>query len=506
MSPNPASTFGDAFMPATLPNGRIVKNRLVKVAMYEHLANLFGGPPNQYHYNLYSHWASYGWGMIITGNVQVSRKHCTLGRDMIVPGKITNQSLEPFQRLALCMKVDPTTREPSGSLAIMQLNHGGRQSSNVLGGRLPFESPMAPSPIRVGSRNESVISRVIHAILFQTPREMTLEDIDEVVASFVKGAKVALDSGFDGIQLHAAHGYLLAQFISPKSNSRSDQFSAEPKNSLRLLHRIVTEIRAVVPASFAVGIKINAADYVPHPQLSHEDGDRAVDHICAITRWNMIDFIEISGGDYERPDFMISRKNISMSPRQGFFSQLSHRALKSLSPLVQPSDSRRPPLILLTGGLRTPGHLQAALMSKDANLLGIGRGSVLCPNLPELVKKCKQSSDDWNDMAFSPEPDLNIPSLFTYWPICWIWNHLPKISLIGAGIEMAWYIVAMRRMASGPQKLQDKLNSNYSVGFFGAVFWMWAWVPISVVSITIWTLSIVLLVFLPLIFTGMFVS
>lgn len=209
------------FSPKTLPCGRVLRNRLVKVkpsvrralhlspeqsqvAMYEHLAKMFGGPPNQHHHSLYSQWSRYDWGMIITGNVQVSSRHLTLGRDMVLPESISGNTLKPFRDLALSIHGEYPSGH--GAMAIMQLSHAGRQSSNFIGGRYPFERPLSPSEIRVHPKNAGLISGILYRILFQTPRTMTQDDIDEVVAAFVRGARVAAQSGFDGVQLHVAHG------------------------------------------------------------------------------------------------------------------------------------------------------------------------------------------------------------------------------------------------------------------------------------------------------------
>lgn len=186
----------------------------VQVAMYEHLAAFGGGPPNAYHLNLYLQWAKHGWGMIITGNVAVSDNHLTLGRDLVLP-KSSEVSAEnamlPFKRLAEAMhgidsNVDNTPVIANKTLAIMQLNHSGRQSSNFLGGRMPFQAPMAPSAIRVTPSDSSLISRAANALMFQVPKAMTHTDIQRVIDRFVEGAVLAYRTGFDGVQLHAAHG------------------------------------------------------------------------------------------------------------------------------------------------------------------------------------------------------------------------------------------------------------------------------------------------------------
>ena len=207
--------------------------------MYEHLASFFGGPPNLYHYDLYSEWAKHHWGIIVTGNVEVSADHLTLGRDMTIPKHITDENLLPFKKLSaaihgLYSSQGTMSGNSNKTLAIMQLNHPGRQSSNFIGGRGPFKAPLAPSAVRLGGHQLGFLSSAIHALMFQTPRPMSHVDITEMIQAFVKGAKVAHLSGFDGIQLHVAHGCklyhlsvlrrvdlwpdvdLLAQFLSSK--------------------------------------------------------------------------------------------------------------------------------------------------------------------------------------------------------------------------------------------------------------------------------------------------
>jgi 2,4-dienoyl-CoA reductase-like NADH-dependent reductase (Old Yellow Enzyme family) len=171
--------------------------------MYEHLANFFGGPPNKLHLALYSIWSRYEWGMVITGNVQVAQTHLTLGRDVVVPRHLDDASVKPYKALANVIK-GPDRR----TLAILQLSHTGRQSPNAIGGRFPFAKPLAPSAIPVGTNLtlDDPIALLFHKILFQTPEEMSRMDFDLVLAAFRRGARLAQRAGFDGIELHVAHG------------------------------------------------------------------------------------------------------------------------------------------------------------------------------------------------------------------------------------------------------------------------------------------------------------
>ena len=145
--------------------------------------------------------------MMITGNVQVSSEHLSLGRDMVVPPVLTENSVRPFKRLAEAMHGEhPSNSQPT--LAIMQLSHTGRQSANLIGGRLPFAAPLAPSAIRLDlDKTGSIsLSSLLSWLMFQTPREMSHDDIDATVGAFVRGARLAVESGFDGVELHSGHG------------------------------------------------------------------------------------------------------------------------------------------------------------------------------------------------------------------------------------------------------------------------------------------------------------
>jgi 2,4-dienoyl-CoA reductase-like NADH-dependent reductase (Old Yellow Enzyme family) len=195
-----------------------MSNGLVKAAMYEHMASLWGGLPNSSHLGLYSLWSQGGWGMIVTGNIQVSKDHLSLGRDMIIPPTVTVDTLHAYKALASAMRpasdqsiLKSQDASTPRTLIIMQLSHAGRQSPVVLGGRLPLVPPLAPSALRLG-RSERHSSRMgwfaklTYRIGFPTPRAMALQDIDHTVDRFVLGAKLAHDSGFDGVELHASHG------------------------------------------------------------------------------------------------------------------------------------------------------------------------------------------------------------------------------------------------------------------------------------------------------------
>jgi len=175
--------------------------------MYEHLAKLFGGPPNELHVSLYSKWAQGGWGMIITGNFQVSPHHLSLGRDIVIPAAMSTSTLEPFRNVAAA--IHALSGKPSQRpLGVVQLSHTGRQSPRFIGGRFgSFRQPVAPSARRLGEdTNDGYISKLCYAIGFQVPHALEEHEVQEVVGQFVHGAHFVHKAGFDGVELHAGHG------------------------------------------------------------------------------------------------------------------------------------------------------------------------------------------------------------------------------------------------------------------------------------------------------------
>ena len=176
--------------------------------MYEHAADFRGGLPNATHIEMYKNWGKGRWGLVITGNIQVDKSHLTLGRDMVIPAVLNEATLQPFKDLAEAIHggpdgaIDPSHR----TLALMQLSHSGRQATNWISGRLPWNPLLAPSSVRLGAREPGFFPQLFYRFLFSTPKEMTLHEIDHLVERFVLGAKLAHAAGFEGVELHAGHG------------------------------------------------------------------------------------------------------------------------------------------------------------------------------------------------------------------------------------------------------------------------------------------------------------
>lgn len=183
--------------------------------MYEHLASFFGGPPNEHHLDLYARWAQGDWGMILTGNIQISSRHLSLGRDMVIPQCTSPSNVALFKKLADAMRGhDPdgkrnlVTKGHNRTLCIVQLSHTGRQSPRLVGGRLGrFHRPVGPSSKRLGEdTREGIFTKFAYAIGFEVPHTLNEREVKDVVQDFVRAAQFVYEAGFDGIQLHAAHG------------------------------------------------------------------------------------------------------------------------------------------------------------------------------------------------------------------------------------------------------------------------------------------------------------
>jgi 2,4-dienoyl-CoA reductase-like NADH-dependent reductase (Old Yellow Enzyme family) len=144
-----------------------------------------------------------------------------------------------------------------GAVAGIQLAHAGRKASTAR----PWEGGAPLSTEQGGWQPIQAPSAIPFADGYQVPQEMTRDDIERVVHSFARAAERALAAGFRIIELHAAHGYLIHSFLSPLSNLRTDEYGGSFENRCRLLHEVVAAVRAVVPASLPLFVRISASDW-----------------------------------------------------------------------------------------------------------------------------------------------------------------------------------------------------------------------------------------------------
>lgn len=338
------------FEPLTFPNGQIAPNRLAKGAMEENLAD-YGQVPGDRLFTLYRQWAKGGIGTIITGNVMVAPNAMT------GPGGVVLQddnNLDAFKQWA-------SEARSGGAQLWMQINHPGRQVFADLG-----EQAVAPSAIPVDLGK--------HSNLMAQPRALTHAEIEEIIARFANTSSLAQRAGFTGVQIHAAHGYLLSQFLSPLSNKRDDQWGGSLENRARMLLSVVGAVRQNVSADFCVTVKLNSADF-QKGGFTIEDAEQVV----AMLNDAQVDCIELSGGSYESPAMQGVTDGSSTLKREAYFVDFARRIARTAT---MP--------IMVTGGIKSRQVAIDALAKDDAGfgvaLLGMARALAFAPDLPNSWK------------------------------------------------------------------------------------------------------------------------
>lgn len=220
----------------------------------------------------------------------------------------------------------------NGTLAVMQINHAGTASDTQITG-LPVLGPSA----------------LIHPKTKLECQSMTKEDIHAVILAFQQAAIRVWKAGFDGVEIHGAHGYLLSQFYSPKTNKRDDEYGGTLQNRIRLHLEIIQAVKAVVPADFLVLLRFGACDYMP-------GGATIEDAVAAAMQFEAagIHAIDITGGlkGFINP----------LSDQPGWFQDAS-KAIKQAVSIP----------VILTGGIKTAEDANALLENGSADLIGVGR-------------------------------------------------------------------------------------------------------------------------------------
>lgn len=315
----------------TLPNGSTIPNRLAKAAMEENMADAAQAPSERL-MRLYQAWADGGAGLVISGNVMVD------SRAMTGPGGVVLENdaqLEKFRRWARIGR-------SAGAQFWLQINHPGRQLQANLG-----QQAWAPSavPLELGGMSRH----------FATPKAMDEAMIAEVIQRFARSAGLAERAGFSGVEIHAAHGYLLSQFLSPLSNRRSDAWGGSLENRARLLLEIVRAVRAEVAPGFAVAVKLNSADF-QRGGFSADDAREVVRMLDGLG----VDLVELSGGSYEAPAMQGEARDGRTLAREAYFVEFA-RDIRAAA--------RMP--VMVTGGIRRRPVAEQVLAS-GVDMVGIG--------------------------------------------------------------------------------------------------------------------------------------
>lgn len=378
--------------PLTLPNGQVLPNRMMKSALSEALGNTSHGPSERLE-QLYKRWGAGGFGLIITGNVMVDAGQ--LGE----PG---NVAIEDERDLA-GLRRWATAAQDGGSRLWMQINHPGRQA-NPLAGR---SRPVAPSAVAMNIPGAP------------TPRELSVAEIEEIIARFATAAQVAQSAGFDGVQIHAAHGYLIAQFLSPLSNLRTDDWGGDPQRRSRFLFAVIRAIRAKVSPGFSVGIKLNSADF-QRGGFSEEESLNVLAQLAG----EQIDLIEISGGSYEAPAMMGQTRAQSTLDREAYFLEYAKtaRAVAGNIPLA------------VTGGFRTKAAMAEAVGSAACDVIGLGRPTATAPDAASLILDLDQERLHAAQVRVGLRP---------------VMSKLMNLKTIDGFLDLQWHTDQLHRLGKG---------------------------------------------------------
>jgi 2,4-dienoyl-CoA reductase-like NADH-dependent reductase (Old Yellow Enzyme family) len=339
----------------SLPCGAVLSNRFAKAAMTEGLAGRLGVPGEEL-CRLYEIWSDGGAGMLLSGNIMVDRHHLERPGNVVI-----DRPPDLEMRQALKRWASSATRK--GNHFWAQISHAGRQTQKMVNAK-----PKAPSAVKLALPGGQ----------FGEPVELNCGEIEDIISRFGICAAAVKEAGFTGVQVHAAHGYLLSQFLSPRSNRRTDEFGGALANRARPLLAIIEEIRSTVGPDYPISVKLNSADF--------QKGGFAFEDSLQVAKWleaASVDLIEISGGTYEQPKLLgidgmeeEENQNIPASTlmREAYFVDFAMAMRKELKiPLM------------VTGGFRQSIAMKQAIESGGADVIGLGRPMCVMTDAPNQL-------------------------------------------------------------------------------------------------------------------------
>ncbi|CAO3693163.1 unnamed protein product [Umbelopsis ramanniana] len=393
------------FTPLTLPNGAVLPNRIAKAATQEHLADENQNPSKEL-FQLYKAWSEGGSGLTISGHIMVDRRSVGGAGDVVLED---DSNLDMFKEWAQVGTV-------GGNHFWLQINHPGKQMFYNLG-----QPALAPSAIPLSN-----------ASMFAVPQEITEAQILEVIERFKTTSQLAERAGFNGVQIHAAHGYLLSQFLSPLSNKREDKWGGSLENRARLLFEVIKSVRSAVSPSFCVAVKINSADF------------------------QRVDLVELSGGNLESPVIMgpdaamnddKESKAASTIAREAYFLTFAEELSKVAT---MP--------IMLTGGI-TRRAVMDKVIEGGVAIIGMATALILKPDLPNDLK---------NDLDPNPRmPSINWreKSLTALVKISYL-NHYIRITAenqdINSSVWPSWTLMKQLWSMNSRAKIYRKHMKGYT--------------------------------------------
>ncbi len=373
--------------PITLPGGLTLPNRLGRAAMTEGIAGPRNDPGDR-HARLYAANGRGGAGLVLTGNMMVDRRSLERARNVVIDAAT---DMDGLRRVAAAAAGAPT---------LVQLSHPGRQTSRFVNPR-----PVAPSA--------GPAVALAHA--YARPRALTLAEIEDVAERFVASGERVVAAGFAGVEVHAAHGYLISTFLDPAHNRREDAYGGDLPGRARLLLEIVAGLRAVLPRPAAVAVKLDA----------REGADGELVLLAGMLEQAGADLLEISGGSYESPAMAgvdADGRELVTEHESPFWNSAAAVSAATTVP------------VMLTGGFRTRTEVDLALGSGVCDMVGVGRPLAVRPDLAGRFVRGE------TDVLDRPAPRLRGPA--------------PARRLLGAAAGTGWHRIQLARTGAAKPPLR----------------------------------------------------
>jgi 2,4-dienoyl-CoA reductase-like NADH-dependent reductase (Old Yellow Enzyme family) len=379
----------DAFSkPLSLPCGATLANRIVKAAMSEGMADSANHSTPRLE-RLYRRWAGSGAGLLLSGNIQIDRSHLERPLNLVVED---DGGLSQLTSLAEAGK-------SGGAHFWAQLGHTGRRVVAEIN-----PSPLAPSAVAIELAGDA-------AKKYAPPRAISEAEIENAIARFAFTARRVREAGFTGVQIHAAHGYLVSQFLNPRVNRRTDQWGGSLINRSRFLIEILAAVRRSVGHDFPVAIKLNVSDF----QKGGFTNAECVELVRALNRTSL-DLIELSGGSIEQPKAMgvtaqHEGDDVAAAGIGGaYFVQFAGR-VRAVAKMP----------IMVTGGFQTAAAMMGAFKRGDLDAVGLGRPMIADPDFPRRLLNGEI------DSALATEPSTSMSDVLA-------WSNI-QLERIADGLE-----------------------------------------------------------------------
>ncbi|MFE0024543.1 NADH:flavin oxidoreductase/NADH oxidase family protein [Amycolatopsis sp. NPDC059021] len=374
--------------PLKLRCGAVLPHRIAKSALSEQLGDRRNRPTRELA-ELYRTWAAGGAGVLVTGNVMVDPTALGEPRNVALPEEPDPADFRPWARSV----------EGTDAQLWVQLNHPGRQSPRFLS-----RQPVAPSAVPFGDRGIRTA--------FAAPRALTGDEIEAIIDRFALAARVFVDAGFSGIQLHGAHGYLISQFLSPLTNLRTDEWGGDAARRRRFLLELVQRVRAEIGDGVPLSVKLNSADF----QRGGFDEGESLEVVRLLGEAGL-DLLEISGGTYEKAA-MMGAGRASTRRREAYFLDYAAKA-REVSDVA----------LMVTGGFATAEGMADALGSGALDVIGLGRPMTVDVGLPGRLL----AGEDVEAERLCPKTGIRLADSL---------------------LEIQWHTQQMHRVAAG--KLVDR--------------------------------------------------